>query len=211
MRITLDGSQCENLNPTTIAEAIEGGCERAHQLGRVVVQIDVDDRTVDPSELGDPEFTTGTADAVALTSLEPSEVLVVSLDLGRKAIEAANEQFGLAARALQAGDTAAATPLLQEGLELWQTLDEHVLREAVPTILANAPGAPTTEVFGSLVGELETALKTIKQAIAAGDFTALSDCLLYEFPETTGRWNDFLTKCSEALGEGKSDTTEGNS
>jgi hypothetical protein len=211
MRIILDGSQCENLNPTTIAEAIEGGCERAHQLGRIVVQIDVDDHTMDAAELVDPTITSGTAEAVALTSLEPSEVLVAALELGRNAIEAANEQFALAARSLQAGETVQATAPLQEGLELWQTLDEHVLREAVPTVLANAPGAPTEEDFSRLVGELEKSLNTIKQAVASGDHTALSDSLLYEFPETTRSWIEFLTRCSDALSTREQETTEGNS
>ncbi len=211
MRITLDGSQCEDLNPTTVAEAIEGGCARAHQLGRIVVQIEVDDRTLDAAELGDPIITAGTAEAVALTSMEPTEVLKATLDLGRNAVEAANEQFAEAARHLQAGETAQATAPLQEGLELWQTLDEHVLREAVPAVLASGPNAPTEEAFGRLVAELEIALKTIKQAVASGDLTALSDCLLYEFPETTKSWIEFLTRCSNALGTKEQETTEGDS
>ena len=199
MRITLDGSHCENLNPATIGEAIESGVQRAHELGRVVVQIDVDERTLDAAELGDPSITAGTAEAVALTSLAPGEVLLASLELGRNAIEAANEQFALAAHALQGGEAENAVAPLQEGLELWQTLDQHVFRETVPTVLSGTPGAPAEGDFNGLVAELEQALQTIKQVLASGDLTALSDCLLYEFPQTTTRWDEFLTECTNAL------------
>lgn len=206
MRITLDGSHCENLNPATIGEAIESGCQRAHELGRVVVQIDVDDRTLDAAELGDPEVTSGTAEAVALISLEPAEVILASLELGRNAIAAADEQFALAARALQSGAADEAVTPLGEGLELWQTLDENVLRETVPAVLAEAGDEALQTAFKSLVSELETALKTIREALGAGDPAALSDSLLYEFPETTARWTGFLSRCTETLtGTGTTD------
>ena len=208
MRITLDGNTCEDLDASTIAEAIEGGCTLAHEAGRIVVQVDVDERTLDVAELGDPEFTGGRAETVALTSLEPREVLLASLELGTNAVDAANERFALAAHALQAGNAGEAAAPLQEGLELWQTLDEHVLREAVPTVLNSTPGAPTHDEFNALVQALEEALATIRQAIGSGDSSALSDSLLYEFPETATRWTDFFSKCTKALDGSGQDTTE---
>ena len=93
-------------------------------------------------------------------------------------------------------------------MELWQTLDEHVLREAVPTVLESTPGAPPHDEFDTLLQELEKALATIKQAIGSGDSSALSDSLLYEFPETATRWTEFFSKCMEALGENGQNTTE---
>jgi hypothetical protein len=199
MRVTLDGTQCKDLDAATIGEAIELGCAQAHELGRIVVQIEADQRTLEAAELGDQSITDGTADVVALTSLEPREVLLASLDLGSNAVLAANEQFALAARSLQGGDAQEATAPLQEGLELWQALDEHVLREAVPTIIESVEDGPSMEEFTGLVQELEKALDSIRQAIGNGDTSALSDSLLYEFPDTAQRWTDFFAKCTDAL------------
>ena len=208
MHITLDGNTCEDLEASTIGEAIEVACNRAHEAGRIVVQVDVDDRTLDASELGDPQITSGTAGKVALTSLEPRAVLRASVDLGINAVEAANERFRTAAQALQSGKRDDAHEPLQEGLELWQTLDEHVLREAIPTVLMTIAGTPGQEAFGALVEELEQALSTIRAAMVAGDGAALSDSLLYEFPGTAERWKDFFSKCLEALDRDDRNKTE---
>lgn len=210
MRILLDGSQCDDLNATTIGEAIEGAYERARQLGRIVVQVDVNERTLDAEELGDPRVIGTVADEVALTSLEPAGVLLSSLELGMQALTAANEQFAEAARSIQAGEPDKATAPLQEGIELWRTVDEHVLREAVPMVLDTSANAPSKSEFEGLLAELQGALGSIKQTISSGDLAALSDSLLYEFPVTAERWVRFFEECTKALTRVEDDLMKGS-
>ena len=211
MHITLDSNPCDCTEATTVGEAIEFACQAAHQQGRIVVQVDVDGRTLDAAELGDPKMNASTAETIALTSLAPRQVLAASLDLGMHAIEAANERFAAAAHALQSGDTAEATAPLQEGIELWQTLDEHVLREAVPTILHTMMEPADAEEFDALVKSLHTELASLHAAISSGDPSALGDALLYEFPETAARWKTFFTKCMDAVKTKEQDATEAGS
>lgn len=206
MRILLDGSHCEDLDATTIGEAIEAACERAQQLGRIVVQIAVNQRTVDAEALSDPNYIGSTASEVALTSLEPKELLLKSLELGTDAVLAANERFEDAARSIQAGEPDKATTSLQEGIELWQTIDEHVLREAVPMVQAVSTDAPPEREFKALVEQLEDALGSIKKAVRSGDLAALSDSLLYEFPETSQQWVHFFEACTKAVTSEVKDT-----
>ena len=208
MRITLDGNPCDCPQATTVGEAVESACQTAHQQGRIVVQVDVDGRTLDAAELADPQTNGATAESVALTSLEPRQVLAASLDLGLHAIEAANEQFAIAAHALQSGSAADATAPLQEGLQLWQTLDEHVLREAVPTILHTMMEPSDAEQFEGLVKSLHSELASLHAALTSGDPSSLGDALLYEFPETAARWKAFFDRCAEAVKQSGTGETE---
>ena len=202
MRILLDGSHCKDLDATTVGEAIEAACNRAQQLGRVVIQVDVNQRTLEPDQLRDPETISSTAEEVALTSLEPVGLLRQTLALGVDALQAANERFAMAAHAIQAGEAEKATTSLKEGIEFWQTVDEHVLREAVPMVQQLSTNAPPKSEFDALVSELEDALGSIKQAISSGDLAALSDSLLYEFPDTSQRWVQFFEACTKAISHG---------
>jgi len=211
MRITLDGNPCDCPQATTVGEAVESACQTAHQQGRIVVQVDVDGRTLDAVELGDPDMTGATAETVDLTSLEPRQVLAASLDLGLHAIEAANEQFAAAAHALQSGSAPDATAPLQEGLQLWQTLDEHVLREAVPTILHTMMEPADAEEFEGLVKSLHAELASMHGALTTGDPSSLGDALLYEFPETAARWRTFFERCAVAVRESGTGGTEASS
>ena len=194
MRILLDGTKC-TFSAETIATAIEQGVEQAHSLGRVVVQIDVDDRTMELEQLRDSAFTSQGAREISITSLTERELLLSSLDLGQSAIEVAQIHFTKAAQLIQSGNTQDAMKEMSEGIELWQTVEQTVFRETVPQI--GHPDIP--EQLEAHVRTLRSALSTLQTAITGGDMVSLSDILLYEFPETSQEWARFLASCATQL------------
>jgi hypothetical protein len=196
MRVLLDGTQC-SFSAETIATAIEQGVEQAHALGRVVVQIDIDNQTMELEQLQDQGYTSQSAGEISLTSLTEYELLLSSLDLGQSAIEVAQQHFTKAAQLIQTGNTPLAMTEMSQGIELWQTVEETVFREAVPKI--QHPDIPQQlEVH---VNSLRSALSTVQTAMNAGDMVSLGDILLYEFPETSQEWARFLENCAVHLKE----------
>lgn len=201
MRVLLDGTKC-TFSAETIATAIEQGVEQAHSLGRVVVQIEVDKQTMELEQLQDQNYTKQRASEVSLTSLTEHELLLSSLDLGQNAIEVAQEHFTRAAQLIQTGNTPLAMQEMSHGIELWQTVEETVFREAVPQI--GHPDIPSKlEIH---ISNLRTALSTVQSAINTGDMVSLGDILLYEFPDTSREWARFLESCAAYLNENATPT-----
>ena len=202
MRVLLDGTKC-TFSADTIAKAIEQGVEQAHALGRVVVQVEVDAQPLELEQLQDQAYTSRAAGEVCLTSLTEQELLLSSLDLGQNAIEVAQEHFTKAARLIQTGNTPEAMQEMSQAIDLWQTVEETVFREAVPQIRQ-------PEIDRQLeihIGNLRSALSTVQTAINAGDMESLGDILLYEFPDTSREWTRFLEGCAACL-EGASTPSE---
>ncbi|MAJ46515.1 MAG: hypothetical protein CBC35_04315 [Planctomycetes bacterium TMED75] len=196
MRVLLDGTQCM-FSADSIAAAIEQGVEQAHAQGRIVVQVDVDHQPMELEQLQDEAFTAGTADEVSITSLTEAELLLSSLDLGRSAIEVAQDHFNKAAQMIQSGNTSPGMNELSQGIDLWKTVEETVFREAVVQIR----DSEIQLELNTHVENLRKALETIQASINAGDLVSLGDSLLYEFPDTSREWSDFLGRCALHLTE----------
>lgn len=196
MHVLLDGTKC-TFAADSIAAAIEQAVEQAHALGRIVVQVDVDHQPMELEQLQDQAFTAGTADEISITSLTEAELLLSSLDLGRSAIEVAQDHFNKAAQMIQLGNTSPGMNELSQGIDLWKTVEETVFREAVVQIR----NSEIQLELNTHVENLRKALETIQTSINAGDLVSLGDSLLYEFPDTSREWSDFLGRCALHLTE----------
>lgn len=197
MRILIDGHD-SGLTAETVPEALERGMNAVDSSGRIVVEIALDDQPLDAEELGNGSYENLSAKTVALTSLAPNDLLLATFELGRNAIEAAQQHFHAAAKMIQSGNDANAMNELHEGIDLWCTIDQTVFREAVPRI-ADFGDDQTPDGLERHVQELKDALESIRAAIESSDFAGLSDALMYEFPETSAGWSKFLGHCSEVV------------
>ena len=196
MRVLLDGTKCM-FSADSIASAIEQGVEQAHAQGRIVVQIDVDHQPMELEQLQDEAFTARNAEEVSITSLTEAELLLSSLDLGRSAIEVAQEHFNKAAQMIQSGNTSPGMNEMSQGIDLWKTVEETVFREAVVQIR----NSEIQLELNTHVENLRKALETIQTSINAGDLVSLGDSLLYEFPDTSREWSEFLGRCALLITE----------
>ena len=194
MRILLDGTECAGA-ADSVGAAVGLGMDEARDRGRVVVQIDVDGRTLAIEQLHDAGFLSGGAEVVEVTSLTEREMLLAALELGRNAIEVSQGHFTRSAELIQAGDQATALVELGNGIELWRTIEETVFRDAVPRV----PLASLEARLGTHLAELRTALETMSTAVGTGDLVALSDALMYEFPRTSATWTEFLGECMRSV------------
>ena len=195
MRVLLDGTQC-TFSADSIGAAIEQGVHEAQSHGRIVVQINVDDKPMELQQLQDEGFIQQTASEVSITSLTEQELLLSTLDLGQSAIEVAQGHFTKAAELIQSGKTPVAMNEMSQGIELWKTVEETVFREAVTKI----DHPEVKKELGMHVESLRGALETIQKAITAKDLVSLGDTLLYEFPDTSRNWARFLGRCAEHVG-----------
>ena len=196
MRILLDGTECPGA-ADSVGAAVELGMDEAREQGRVVVQIDVDGRTLAMEQLQDAGFLSGGAELVEVTSLTEREMLLAALELGRNAIEVSQVHFTRSAELIQAGDRPAALAELGTGIELWRTVEGTVFRDAVPKV----PLASLEARLETHLAELRTALETMSTAVGTGDLVALSDALMYEFPRTSATWTEFLGECIRSVEE----------
>ena len=188
MRILLDGTPCE-LQVGSIRDAVEQVTEQALASGRVIIQVDVDGREMDPGEL-------------AFSSLTPDELLLATFELGEQAIESAQTSFEQAATLIQSGEGEKALDELRKGIDLWKTVEETVLREAVPELEGQEAA------LEDRIEDLRASLNSIREAMMSRDMTALSDALLYEFPRTSAECSSFLKECSDSINTGRTGDQE---
>jgi hypothetical protein len=199
----MDGTTCA-FSARTIGEAIERATDHAQTIGRVLIEVDVDGRTLDADDLDEADSLGVSPEEIAFTSLSPEELLLATLDLGEQAIESAQVSFKQAAELIQSGDTDRAFGELKQGIDLWKTVEETVFREAIPEV----PGHE--KALEERIAELRHSFDSIKRAIATSDLAALSDALLYEFPQTSSECASLLKECSETVTKGMKDDLESN-
>lgn len=200
MHILFDGTQCD-FSANTLGEAVTRAVDHASTTGRVIIEVSVDGQAVD-IDSGFQEDMTPTE--VAFTSLTPDELLLATLDLGERAIESAQRNFDRAAELIQAGDSVQAHQELKQGIDLWKTVEETVFRE----VISEMPHQD--QALDERIAELRTSLNSIMEAIAKNDLAALSDTLLYEFPQTSEGCTSLLKACSATITEAMTDKTEPN-
>ena len=111
MRTTLDGQPCD-FNATSAAEAIDRASTMAADAGRLVIQINVDDRALTEAEIANRADLSDSVQHIEITSLEPQQLLAKTLALGAETIQAAGDLFAQAAASIQSGAVnEAAAPL----------------------------------------------------------------------------------------------------
>ena len=201
MRILLDGTPCE-LQVGSIRDAVEQVTEQALASGRVIIQVDVDGREMDLDELEGGLDGMNLPGELAFSSLTPDELLLATFELGEQAIASAQTSFEQAATLIQSGEGEKALDELRKGIDLWKTVEETVLREAVPELEGQEAA------LEDRIEDLRASLNSIREAMMSRDMTALSDALLYEFPRTSAECSSFLKECSDSINTGRTGDQE---
>jgi hypothetical protein len=186
MRILLDESET-TLAANTVGDALRQAAALAGERGRMIVEIEVDGIRWSEDDLSTPETAQRGAGELKLLTAHPAELLCETFDQSANAVAEIEEIQREAAKHFQGGRTKDGLNQLLESLALWGAVQTGLARGLNIGVLSQpALEARGIEVDGP-VKVLESKLRELREAIIAQDFTALSDCLMYEFPAVAQR------------------------
>ena len=186
MRILLDEAET-TLAANTVGDALRQAAALAGERGRMIVEIEVDGIRWSEDDLSTPETAQRGAGELKLLTAHPAELLCETFDQSANAVAEIEEIQREAAKHFQGGRTKDGLNQLLESLALWGAVQTGLARGLNIGVLSQpALEARGIDVDGP-VKVLESKLRELREAIIAQDFTALSDCLMYEFPAVAQR------------------------
>jgi hypothetical protein len=186
MRILLDESET-SLAASTVGEALRQAAALAGERGRMIVEVEVDGIRWSEEDLATPETAQRAAGELKLLTAHPGELLCETFEQSATAVVEVEEVQRDAAKHFQAGRNKEGLHDLLESLAVWGAVQTGLSRGLNLGVLSHgALQARGIDIDGP-VQSLETKLRELREAIIAQDFTALSDCLMYEFPPVAQR------------------------
>lgn len=198
MRIYLD--DCETtLDAKDIASALSAAATVVEKNGRMIVDVHVDGVSWNEEDLAIPEFTARGAGELRLMTAHPAELLRDTMLHAADAVLNAEEIQRNAAKLMQSDRFNDGLTSLLEALAVWGFVQTAVSRGlslgVVPRERIVAAGI---DLDGS-VQALDAQLRALREAMISQDRTALSDCLMYEFPATSKRFATMLSSFAKEL------------
>lgn len=186
MRILLDETET-SLKAKTVGEALRQAADLAGQRGRMIVEVEVDGIRWSEEDLATPETSDRAAGELKLLSAHPAELLQETFTQASEAIVSVEEIQCEAAKHMQAGRSKEGLQGLLEALAIWGAVQTGIARGLdIGVFRLEDLQTRGIDVDGAMKA-LEAKLRDLRQAIIDQDYTALSDCLLYEFPATAQR------------------------
>lgn len=184
MRILLD--DCEtSLRADTVAGALTAASELVTGNGRLIVEVFVDGVAWSEEDLSSGEYTARPAGEVRMTTAHPAELLRDTFAHAAEAVLNAEEIQRAAAKLMQANQVRSGFDRLLEALAIWGSVQTAVARGLeLGVVTRDEIRAKGIDLDGALTA-LDRQLRTLRDSMVAQDATAVSDCLLYEFPATT--------------------------
>lgn len=200
MRVLLDDRECQKPGQT-LAEAIAEAAGVAESQGRVIVEVQVDGAVCTGAQLESLHEPGADAREVRLVSAERRGTLrAVFRDAGEALLEA-DEHQREAAELIQADQGTQAMEKLGEALSIWGSVQQALAVGAemirIDLNEQRVGDTPVTEI----IGQLNEQLRTIRDALEAGDPIGLSDTLLYDLPETVTQWRAVFAAMSDLVDE----------
>jgi hypothetical protein len=191
MRLLIDETPCD-APATTVQEALAAAAARAEAGGRLIVEVMVDGTPWGSEQLASEECCGRPAEEVRLISADRRELVSTALGDAAETLSRIDEGQRAAAELLQGGDTTGGMSRLAECLHLWLLVQEAVdmsLRAMDLRIDAvEHDGRPVSEC----IGELQSKLRGVRDALAGRDTVTLADTLLYELPAVIEWWRAVL-------------------
>ncbi len=199
MRVLLDDRPIE-IEPETVARAIEVARDTAVAEGRIVIEVLGDGRSVDPAIIDNPPQDTAGFAELKLVTADPGVFVSVTLSDAAGLLDEAARAQQRAADEVLAGRDAEAMEPLQEAFRAWGVIHDVVDKSA--SLLSLDLRTLETEhgTGAALISGLAEQLGEIKRALTDGDTSALSDVLAYEMPGQIERWRGLLAAMGRVAG-----------
>ena len=201
MRILLDDTPCD-LKAKTVGEAIDAAAEVARRLGRLIIEVTVDDTLWAEVELSSPKRLQASAEVVRLTSAEPRQLVNEAFTDAADALAEADELQKEAARLVQSDQYTVSMDKLNEALSIWLSVQEAIVKGSRIVGIDLDDVIVGERSINVSIGRLNEWLLVIRNALTDSDQIALADTLLYELPEVVGEWQSILEHLQHLAREG---------
>lgn len=202
MRVLLDDRPIE-IEPVTVARAIEAARESANAEGRIVIEVLGDGRSVDQQIIESPPQDTAGFTELKLVTADPGAFVAVTLSDSGSLLDAAADGHQRAADELMAGNREEAIAPLSEALQAWQVVRDVIEKSAALLGLDARAVACGAHTGGEIIDGLTAKLGVVKQALTEQDDSALSDVLAYDMPEQVDRWRALLAQLETIAADGR--------
>ncbi len=201
MRILLDDTPCD-LKAKTVGEAIDAAAEVARRLGRLIVEVTVDDTLWAEGKLSSPKQLEASAEVVRLTSAEPRQLVDEAFTDAAEALADADELQQEAARLIQSDQYTVSMDKLNEALSIWLSVQEAIVKGSRIVGIDLDDVVVGERSINASISRLNEWLLVIRNALTDSDQIALADTLLYELPEVVGEWRSILEHLQHLVREG---------
>ncbi len=198
MRIVLDDRET-TLLADTVGVALKEAATLAGKSGRMIVEIEVDGIAWCEEDLASPEHAKRQASEIRLASAHPAELLRDTLTHATEAVLNAEQIQRDAAKLLQANRESEGMQQLLEALSIWNAVQSAVSQGFDLRVLTRDEARAAGIDFDGAVSELDARLRSLRDAMQSKDTTAVSDCLMYEFPATARRFAEALAALALAV------------
>ena len=198
MRAYLDDAplQCER---DTLRAAFDAALTRAHEAGRLVVDVLADGQPVTQDVLRDPPDDP-TESEIRFVTADPADMVVRVL---REASDAAR-QVGVeqveVAEHLHGGRHDEARESLERVVLIWQAITQAVARasDLLGMRLADedlGDGVTLESALNSLKGDLQAVISTL----SSEDWSGLADAVEYDLADHAKRWEELLMSAAQRV------------
>ena len=200
MRILLDDRET-TLHAETVEVALREAATLVGKSGRMIVEIEVDGIAWGEEDLASPEHAKRGAREIRLATAHPAELLRDTFVNATEAVLNAEEIQRSAAKLMQANREGEGMQKLLEALAIWNTVQLAIARCFELTVITREEVRAAGIDLDGAIAALDTQLRTLRDAMQSKDMTGVSDCLMYEFPETTRRFAQTLASIASAVGK----------
>lgn len=190
MRVLLDGVPL-NVHTPSLAEALAAARAQAEASGRIVIDAQLDERSIADEILASPP-TLPTDGELACTTADPGELVHDALLGIAELLRETKADHRAAADLLAAGKLEDAMARLPEALKAWETVRQSVGDAAA--ILGLSPASPP---LAGPISALTSGLSEVKRCFSAKDWSGLSDAIGDDLIIQADRWRVMVLDLAE--------------
>jgi len=184
-----------------LSEVLSSANDHLADRGRVVVEIQVDGDRLTGDELQAHGNSVVEDTELRLYSANPRDLARSIIAALLTELDQAADLQAQAADLLQRDESNEAMTPLGKMLGIWQQTQQGVAGSVGLVGLdwneLEIAGQPASELMAALIQQLTT----VRDAIEAGDFVTLADCLVHEWPDIADRWHEMLTRIIDLIDE----------
>jgi len=191
MRVLLDDRPID-VEPPTVARALEVGRDAATANGRIVIEVLGDGQSVGTDIIETPPTDTAGFTELKLVTADPAAFVSVTLSDAEPLLDDAAAAQKEAADEVLAGRREPAFEPLQRALMSWGVVRDVVEKSASLLGMDLGSVAVGEATASEAVDRLAGTRSELKRALTEEDDSALADVLAYDLPEQIETWRALL-------------------
>lgn len=191
----------------SLALALKTGVEEAERRGRIIIEVHGDGRPLSDELLDAPPDNSSGIGELRLISADPRLLVAETLMQAADSLRLARQHQSSASDKFLANDTDAGLDEVKNAFGVWQAVRDafdksaQVLGEGLFKITYDI-GNGETRTAREDVDALTAALREVRDAMEAQDWSALADSMEYGLSAVVDRWEAMLTGLARNIRDG---------